>query len=120
MVIALDFDGTCVTHKRPGIGMEIGATPVLKRLIKSGHNLILYTARTEEALQQAIKWFKDRNIPLYSIQSNPKHWDDQPGFYVDMYIDDLALGIPLIYLPGEPPYVDWSSVVRLLKDKQIL
>lgn len=30
MIIAVDFDGTCVTHEYPKVGREIGAVGVLK------------------------------------------------------------------------------------------
>jgi len=120
MNIALDFDSTCVTHKNPGIGEDIGAVPVLKQLVEKGHNIILYTARTGYELEQSVQWFKERHIPLFSIQSNPKHWNNKPGHYTNLYIDDLALGIPLIHLTGYQPYVDWGGVVKLLKDRQIL
>ena len=33
MIIALDFDGTCVKHAYPKIGEDIGAVPVLKEMI---------------------------------------------------------------------------------------
>ena len=45
MVIAVDFDGTCVTHDYPAVGKEIGAVPVLKALVQAGHKLILFTMR---------------------------------------------------------------------------
>ena len=45
MYIAVDFDGTCVTHEYPKVGKDIGAAPVLKKLIKEGHQLILHTMR---------------------------------------------------------------------------
>ena len=32
MIIAIDFDGTCVTHDFPRVGSDIGAIPVLKNL----------------------------------------------------------------------------------------
>ena len=32
MDIAIDFDGTCVTHEFPLVGKDIGAAPVLKAL----------------------------------------------------------------------------------------
>ena len=47
MYIAIDFDGTCVTHEYPNIGKDIGAIPVLKQLVKDGHKLILYTMRSD-------------------------------------------------------------------------
>ena len=33
MILAIDFDGTCVKHKFPEIGEEIGATPILKQIV---------------------------------------------------------------------------------------
>lgn len=35
MIIAIDFDGTCVTHEYPNIGRDIG--PVLRKLVENGH-----------------------------------------------------------------------------------
>lgn len=43
MIIAVDFDGTCVIHEFPKVGKDIGAVPVLKKLIEKGHKIILYT-----------------------------------------------------------------------------
>lgn len=37
MIIAVDFDGTCVTHEFPRVGEEIGAAEVLKELTDKGH-----------------------------------------------------------------------------------
>lgn len=62
--IVVDFDGTCVTHTFPGIGDDIGAVPVLKELVKNGHDLILFTMRSNKPeldqfyLLDAIEWFK--------------------------------------------------------------
>jgi len=47
MITGIDFDGTCVTHKFPKIGKEIGAVPVLKKLVEQGHRLILFTMRSD-------------------------------------------------------------------------
>lgn len=43
LTIAVDFDGTCVTHDYPAVRKDIGAIPVLKALVEAGHKLILYT-----------------------------------------------------------------------------
>jgi len=37
MVIAIDFDGTCVTHDFPKVGKDIGAVPVLRELVENGY-----------------------------------------------------------------------------------
>jgi len=40
MIIAVDFDGTCVIHKFPDIGENIGAEIVLKKLTDDGSELL--------------------------------------------------------------------------------
>ena len=46
MIIAVDFDGTIVTHQYPAIGEELPfATETLKQLIADGHQLILWSVR---------------------------------------------------------------------------
>lgn len=46
-IIGIDFDGTVVTHDFPKIGKDIGAVPILKRLVDNGHKLILFTMRSD-------------------------------------------------------------------------
>ena len=69
--ICVDFDGTCVTHEYPNVGKDIGAAPVLKRLVQNGHNLILFTMRGNTDLIDAVNWFRQNEIPLYGINKNP-------------------------------------------------
>ena len=118
MYIAIDFDGTCVTHDYPRIGKEIGATEVLKRLVEAGHKLILNTMRSDKELQDAINWFKKNGIELYGVNENPtqKRWTNSPKVYAHMYIDDAAFGCPLINAPelSNRQFVDWDSVGRKL------
>ena len=124
MYIAIDFDGTCVTHDYPRIGKEIGATEVLKRLVEAGHKLILNTMRSDKELQDAVNWFKKNGIELYGVNENPtqKRWTNSPKVYAHMYIDDAALGCPLINAPelSNRPFVDWDSVDLQLIQKGII
>ena len=119
MIIAIDFDGTCVTHEYPKVGRDIGAEPVLKALIEKGHKLILWTMRSGKELADAEQWFFDRNIALYGVNENPtqKEWTTSPKAYAHLYIDDAALGVPLVYSGKEKerPYVDWKEVAEILK-----
>lgn len=125
MYVCVDFDGTCVTHEYPNIGKDIGAVPVLKRLVKAGHKLILFTMRSGKHLEEAVEWFKNNEIPLFGINTNPtqKEWTNSPKAYGHLYIDDAALGIPLKYhkldissnvTVNARPYVDWEKVNMLL------
>jgi len=117
MIIAVDFDGTCVTHAYPEIGSDIGAVPVLKALVAAGHKLILYTMRSGDTLAAAVKWCEENGIELWGVNNNPEQhtWSASPKVYAALYIDDAALGCPLI-LPanGKRPYVDWGEVSQLL------
>ena len=124
MYIAIDFDGTCVTHDYPRIGKDINAIDVLKKLVVNGHKLILNTMRSGKELDEAVNWFKENNIELFGINGNPtqKRWTDSPKVYAHMYIDDAALGCPLkldLSLSNRP-FVDWEVVSCLLKDNEIL
>ena len=62
VIIAIDFDGTCVTHAYPGLGYDIGAIKHLKQLVANGHKLILNTMRSGEFLQEAVDWFAYNDI----------------------------------------------------------
>ena len=118
MEIAVDFDGTCVTHDYPRVGKDIGAVPVLKRLVGKGHQLILWTMRSGKELNDAIKWFEDNGIELYGIQENPnqKSWTASPKAYAQLYIDDAALGSPCKVDPSlsNRKFIDWKEVEIML------
>lgn len=121
MIIGLDFDGTCVTHEFPKIGKDIGAVPVLKELVQNGHKIVLNTMRCDsekKTLTEALLWFKENDIPLYGANCTPgqKSWTKSPKVYAHLYIDDSALGIPLILNKSisDRPYVDWPMVRKYL------
>ena len=117
VVIAVDFDGTCVTHDYPYIGSDIGAVPVLRELVDAGYNLVLNTMRSGLLEKDAVRWFKENNIPLYGVNCNPdqKSWTSSPKVFADLYIDDAALGIPLkTSQTSTRPFVDWVEVRKLL------
>jgi hypothetical protein len=158
MNIGIDFDGTCVTHEFPKIGIDIGAVPILKKLVDNGHRLILFTMRSdmkkittddpnvvpvaEDYLTQAVDWFKENDIPLWGIQTNPQQhsWTESPKAFCDLYIDDAGLGIPLSRKPVRVEakrsktypregslnyhptraYVDWDKVKQLLIEMNII
>jgi hypothetical protein len=123
MVIAIDFDGTVVTHEYPKIGEDIGAVPVLKKIIEKGHKLILHTMRSGKEEEEAMKWFEEREIPIYGINDNPSQhrWTSSKKVFANLYIDDTALGAPLTSsdISGRP-YIDWTKVEQLLKSYGVL
>jgi hypothetical protein len=142
MTINLDFDGTVVTHAFPHVGKDIGAVPVLKALTDAGHQLILFTMRSDRKekgaeiedptivdvtgnfLTDAVNWFKENDIPLYGIQTNPTQstWTTSPKSYAEIMIDDSALGCPLIFdsTLSHRPFVDWVRIAEMLNEMGLI
>ena len=123
-IIAIDFDGTCVEHEYPNIGLDVeGAVTTLRDLVSAGHRLILYTMRSGEKLERAVKWFKERKIELWSVNCNPEQseWTSSPKVHADLYIDDSALGCPIMFIDGvRRPVVNWAKVRSQLEYDGIL
>jgi hypothetical protein len=133
--ILVDFDGTCTTHDFPNVGKDIGAVPVLKKLVEKGHRLILFTMRshrpfinfngsTRDTLDEAVQWFADNELPLYGINENPdqKNWTDSPKAFGQLLIDDIALGCPLRYdtTISQRPFVDWGKTEEWLESRGLI
>lgn len=142
--LAIDFDGTIVEHKFPLIGNPTPyAFETLKALQNEGHKLILYTMRSHkstsikeaffdtesgemkikkkeiDALNEAVAFCEEKGIKFYGINTNPSQifWTSSPKTYADIFIDDAALGCPLISKGNERPFVDWLKVRELLKEE---
>ena len=129
MVIGIDFDGTCVTHEYPEIGESIGAEKVLRDLVKNGHQLVLCTMRGHKVykgrdlLQEAVDWFEKNGIELFGVNRTPLQdtWTDSPKPYAQMYIDDAALGCPIIESDiSAYPYVDWKKLDGIFRSTGII
>ena len=110
MVIAVDFDGTIVTHEYPKIGKEIPfAIDTLKRLQQEGHHLlILWTVREGDLLKDAVEFCRERGLEFYAVNSNYPDGeiiDNQPRkLNAELFIDDRNLG-------GLP---DWGVIYRMI------
>ena len=130
--ISVDFDGTVVFHRYPQIGEDIpGAVETLKKLVLQGHRLILFTMRSKQELVDAVKWFHDREIPLYAVNTNPEQisWTDSPKVHSQLYIDDHGIGCPCgIEIPvgaeinsaNARLFVDWEKLNQILIDTGFL
>ncbi len=112
-VIAIDFDGTVVTHEYPHVGDDAGAVPVLMELVKNKNRLILLTMRSGRLLERAKEWFEERGVPIWAVNENPeqREWTESPKVYANLYIDDSNLGCPLKIVDSCPrPVADWSKI----------
>lgn len=112
MTIAVDFDGTIVEHRYPGIGKEkIGAIDTLIRLAEDGHHLILWSVREGQLLDDAVNYCRERGLEFYAVNSERPEdtWtrnDVARKISVDMYIDDRNVG-------GLP---DWDTIYRMVTE----
>lgn len=139
MIIGIDFDGTIVKHDYPLVGDAVPhALRVMRRLLINDHKIILWTMRSDAeseddedmtVLDEAVEYCRSNGIELFGVNKNPEqYWSTSPKAYCQIYIDDAALGCPLLgqpdpettYIPdgSEPrPYVDWMAVEYLLMKK---
>jgi len=143
-IIAVDFDGTCVRHEYPEVGEDVPmAVEVLRKLREQGHRIILWTMRSSKeqgingsVLADAVSWFSRNGIDLYAVNENPAQdeWTSSPKVFANIYIDDAALGCPLIRptpFRDDPllhllsskslrPFVDWQEVERYLIQQGVI
>ena len=111
MIIAVDFDGTIVEHRYPAIGKERPfATDTLKKLIKDGHRLILWTVREGRLLDEAVDFCRERGVEFYAVNRDyPEEEKEHNKHYsrklkADVWIDDRNVG-------GLP---DWGTIYEMI------
>lgn len=112
MIIAVDFDGTIVEHKYPEIGKErVFAFETLKSLQKDGHQLILWTYRSGQELEDAVEYCRKNGLEFYAINSNyPEEKFDaniSRKILADIYIDDRNVG----------GFLGWGEIWHVLNPK---
>lgn len=109
--IAVDFDGTIVTHEYPKIGREIPfAIETLKMLIRDQHRLILWSVREGELLQKAVDWCRERGVEFWAVNKDypEESYENNNHFSrklkADYFIDDRNIG-------GLP---DWGQIYQII------
>ena len=113
MIIAVDFDGTIVHDRYPGIGQEMPfATQTLRMLIEERHRLILWTVREGELLDEAVEWCRQHGVEFYAVNREfPEENVERNQTYsrkikADMWIDDRNVG-------GLP---DWGTIYQIIHE----
>lgn len=119
LIIGVDFDGTVVDHRYPEVGDELPlAVEVLRDATSRGARIVLWTMRSGRTLEDAVRWFAERDIPLWGVNENPEQrdWTSSPKAHCHVYIDDAALGAPVLRsIDGRRPAVDWEKVRIMLE-----
>lgn len=111
--IAVDFDNTIT---KGGTFPEIGELrPHAKKTLRGWHErgfvLILWTCRTEEALEEALNFLKEHDIAFHWVNENPPelqeiHGNDPRKLGVDVVIDDRNWFIG----GAETDPIDWALI----------
>ena len=115
MIIAVDFDGTIVEDKYPGIGKEKRfAFLTLKELQKQGHLLILWTYRSGQALNEAVDFCLLNGIEFYAVnRSYPEEVLNESKasrkIHADIFIDDRNVG----------GFIEWGEVWQMINNEPL-
>jgi hydroxymethylpyrimidine pyrophosphatase-like HAD family hydrolase len=111
--IAGDFDGTIVEDQYPAIGKEKRfAFMTLKALQKEGHQLILWTYRSGDFLEEAVEFCRQNGVEFYAVnRSYPEEVLDESQMSrkirADVFIDDRNIG----------GFVEWGKVWQIISDE---
>lgn len=115
LTIAVDFDGTLVENRYPEIGKPmLFAFETIKRLQEEGHQIILWTYRSGEKLQEAVEYCQSKGINFYAVnKSYPEEEYDahmSRKILADYFIDDRNIN-------GLPP---WGEIYHQLTNQESL
>lgn len=124
LIIAIDFDGTIVTHEYPRIGkLAPYAKEVINELAAAGHELFLWTMREDRGrnmtLSEAAMFLEDEGINIHKFNHSPAQFSTSPKQYAHIYIDDAAIGVPTINT-GDGRIVNWATMAYLLTQRGVL
>ena len=109
LTLAIDFDGTLVENRFPGIGPPApGAVQTLREATAGGARIILWTCRTGRHLQDAVAWCRQHGIKLTGVNADPAK-KGGPKVHADVYVDERGLTPTLRDRMGKP-VVDWARV----------
>lgn len=110
MIIAVDFDGTLCENAWPYIGAPKWDVIRYVQAAKGrGDQLILWTNRSGEQLEEAVAWCKNRAITFDAVNENlpeviERFGGDTRKVFANIYLDDRAVSPYFLheYQPEQP------------------
>lgn len=105
-IIAVDFDGTLCEDAYPEMGEpNLSLIQILRDLKRQGRQLILWTCRCGQELEEAVHWCRKFELEFDAVNQNvpeniKKYGTDTRKVYADLYLDDKAW-MPLEYMRKE-------------------
>ncbi len=101
-IIACDFDGTlCESHYPEIVAPNAPVVESVKLLMKLGYEIILWTCREEDDLEDALWWLETQGITGLKVNDNAESIKALFGGYnsrkisADEYWDDKAISVSL-------------------------
>lgn len=101
MIIAVDFDGILCENAFPEIGKpNYEVISLIRQLMDKGHEVVLWTTRNGQELNDAVLWCKNRGLHFCAINdqapSNKEKFGDMyptesRKVYADVYVDDHSV-----------------------------
>lgn len=98
MIIAVDFDGILCDDEFPNIGSpNYSMISYVRKLIDRGHEVVLWTSRVDERLEEAVSWCHDYGLHFCAVNDNApsnkskysKEYSVEPRkVYADVYLED--------------------------------
>ncbi len=111
LTIAVDFDGTIVDDAYPRIGKpKLFAFETLKMLQRKNYQLILWTYRHGDRLQEAVDFCAENGVEFYAVnKSYPEEQfneaESSRKLNADLFIDDRNVG----GFPG------WGEIYQMIE-----
>lgn len=117
--LAIDFDGTiALCREYPFVAEPVkGAVAALRYFNSLNIKFFIWTCRGSQggADKLAAQFLNERGIKSsgFNTNRNQRTWTDSPKMSCTHYIDDRALGCPILRQNGVD-VVDWDKVMREL------
>lgn len=100
MIVAVDFDGVLCEDAFPRIGTpHYDVIQLVREIIDAGHEVVLWTARADGRLTEAVEWCEDYGLRFCAVNENApsnraRYEREFPGgtrkVYADVYLDDKS------------------------------
>lgn len=119
-IIAVDFDGTLAENAWPDIGeAKEEVLEYCKQQKANGAQIILWTNRVGERLDEAVKWCEEHGLELDAVNDNLPQMtaffnNNSRKVFANEYIDDRMS--TRFNLSGEPQRIPWKKVEDILDD----
>lgn len=121
LTIAIDLDNTVIFHGKEEL--IPGAKAVLQKWKEQGHRLVLWTCRDHAGARAKAAWLMmQHGIVFHSMNAIEDQPTDSPKVHADLYVDDRAVGCPMMPRFDEDgewagTIVNWQAIDDLVQQK---